>query len=201
MKNSPYKVDNGSSKFLSTLGSGVVAVGSVATAIVVVVPGMPGYELIASGIESTGVGIVPLSNPSVDGTSPIEGQASVLSSDSNSVSVGPASTTTSLFPSPNSEVSDPSAAPKSPLAAAPAPTPSGSEPGNTSSPTPGGGTWADGGSSSGGGSGNTTSPTPSSGSNAGNGSGSGNESGNTTSPTPGGGDYEDDDDDHDEDDD
>ena len=108
MKNNPYKVDNGSSGFLSALGSGAIAVGSVATAIVVVVPGMPGYELISSGIEATGVGIVPLSNPSVDGTTPTEGEASVLSSGSTSVSVGPASTTSSLTPAPNSQTSDPS---------------------------------------------------------------------------------------------
>ncbi len=52
MSKDPYKIVNAKPSWASKLASGTVALGSVATAIVITVPGLPGYEVLnqASGI-------------------------------------------------------------------------------------------------------------------------------------------------------
>ena len=43
MSKDPYKIVNAKPSWASKLASGTVALGSVATAIVITVPGLPGY--------------------------------------------------------------------------------------------------------------------------------------------------------------
>lgn len=52
MSKDPYKIVNAKPSWASKLASGTVALGSVATAIVITVPGLPGYEVLnqASGV-------------------------------------------------------------------------------------------------------------------------------------------------------
>lgn len=52
MSKDPYKIVNAKPSWASKLASGTVALGSVATAIVITVPGLPGYEVLnlAAGI-------------------------------------------------------------------------------------------------------------------------------------------------------
>jgi hypothetical protein len=66
MSKDPYKIVNAKPSWASRLASGTVALGSVATAIVITVPGLPGYEVLkqASGVtgqqDQANAGVLPL---------------------------------------------------------------------------------------------------------------------------------------------
>jgi hypothetical protein len=205
MSKDPYKIVDTKPSWSSKLGSGVVALGSVATAIVITVPGLPGYQLLSEA------------NDVINGTNPIGGQTT--SGDTNAVDLGASETQTSnsansgnvaLTGNSNSATAQtpiqsvlagPKSSPSQPSTQLSLP---GVSSGNTTSPTPG--TWSGNGSNANAGgntaTGNTTSPTPGSsgGSNANTNPGGNTSSGNTTSPTPGGGgsEYEEDEEEEDE---
>ena len=52
MPKDPYKIVNSKPGWASKLASGGVAIGSVATAIVITVPGLPGYETLSQALAS-----------------------------------------------------------------------------------------------------------------------------------------------------
>ena len=55
MSRDPYKIVDTKPSWVSKLSSGAVALGSVATAVVITVPGLPGYEMLtqlATGAEA-----------------------------------------------------------------------------------------------------------------------------------------------------
>lgn len=54
MSKDPYKIVNSKPSWASKLATGGVALGSVATAIVITVPGLPGYETLSQAFESGG---------------------------------------------------------------------------------------------------------------------------------------------------
>lgn len=189
MSKDPYKIVDTKPSWSSKLGSGVVALGSVATAIVITVPGLPGYQLLSEA------------NAVVNGTTPIDAQTT--SGEGSSVELGPSATAVSnpansgtIALTGNSNSSQTQTALSGIKSSKGQPSTQLSLPGvtsgNTSSPTPG--TWSGSGTNaSAGGStatGNTTSPTPTASggnnSNANTNTGGNTSSGNTTSPTPGG---------------
>lgn len=196
MSKDPYKIVDSKPSWSSKLGSGIVALGSVATAIVITVPGLPGYQLLSEAnavlIDANPIkALSPLGDNSVPGTIQSTNQTIGRTRTGNTVLTGSANSTqapVSGNQTTNGQISEQLTLPGVPS-------------GNTTSPTPG--SWSGSGSNANAGgstaSGNTTSPTPSSsgGSNANNNGGGNTSSGNTTSPTPGGGasEYEEDEDD------
>ncbi|MCF8525319.1 MAG: hypothetical protein K9G10_02725 [Rhodoluna sp.] len=52
MSKDPYKIVNSKPGWASKLASGGIAIGSVATAIVITVPGLPGYETLSQALAS-----------------------------------------------------------------------------------------------------------------------------------------------------
>lgn len=52
MSKDPYKIINAKPGWASKLASGGVAIGSVATAIVITVPGLPGYETLSQALAA-----------------------------------------------------------------------------------------------------------------------------------------------------
>lgn len=192
MTRDPYKIVDTKPSWVSKLSSGAVALGSVATAVVITVPGLPGYDVLtqlATGPEAQPTSSDSLSPGVAESNQPL-GPASA-----QTVSIVPASSDSSITPVADlaKNSSKPAAAAsEAPKSAATLALP-GISSGTTSSPTPSG----SGGSSS----------------NAGSTTGSGTSAGNTSSPTPSGGsstggsssyngddDYEDEDEDEEDDD-
>ncbi|CAB4639162.1 unannotated protein [freshwater metagenome] len=199
MPKDPYKIVDTKPSWVSKLSSGAVALGSVATAVVITVPGLPGYDILtqlATGPEaqptnsdSLGSGVADPNQPQ----EPVSAQAvSIVPASSNS---SPASVGASAKQVPKPAAAK-SGAPKSGATLALP----GINSGNTSSPTPSGsgGSASNAGSNVGSGtsSGNTSSPTPSGGSSA-----SGNSSYNGDDDYDGDDNYEGDEDSDEEDDD
>lgn len=201
MSKDPYKIVDSKPSWSSRLGSGVVALGSVATAVVITVPGLPGYEFLSqSGVAFDGVSVpagaqAPGTENSADNGLPV-GATSTLQqfgiTTSGAASLGGSTsspqTQATLTGAPNSAGQTPASLSLP-----------GVSSGNTSSPTP----WSSGGTgvntpAAGSiASGNTTSPTPysSGGTGASAPASGGTSTGNTSSPTPGGSasEYEDED--------
>lgn len=175
MSKEPYKIVNATTSWTSKLGSGAVALGSVATAIVITVPGLPGYEFLdqnqgeqpqsdlAQSVDQELVNGVVAMAATAENTSVNSETALTSSSPNSSLTVN---SETDVSPKPKTQS-------EAPILALP-----GIDSGNTSSATPYG----------------------SEGASASNASGSTN-TGNTSSPTPAGGEYDDDDDDYEYDDD
>jgi hypothetical protein len=72
MSKNPYKIVNAKPSWASKLASGTVALGSVATAIVITVPGLPGYEAL-----NQASGAVDQQQTESTGLAPLNSQASV----------------------------------------------------------------------------------------------------------------------------
>ena len=165
MSKDPYRIVDSKPSWFSKLGSGAVALGSVATAIVITVPGFPGYQFLSQAeVAFNGVS-APAGDQSSDPSISAEGLSQNLTNSFSSQTGASATSTVSLggsLPSPSSQVSNNAAA----LASQPSTSlklPSVNS-GNTSSPTP----YS---------SGQTGANTPAGGNTA---------AGNTSSPTPGG---------------
>ena len=188
MSKDPYRIVDTKPSWSSRLGSGAVALGSVATAIVITVPGLPGYQLLSeanaviSGATNTSGLATSTGETDVIGTGQSAAQTSELGATGTLSSAGissPAKAQTvstggsSSTGQPPLQLSLPGVA--SGNTSSPTPTPAG---GWTATTTSGGSTAT----------GNTTSPTPtaSGGSTANTNTGGSTATGNTTSPTPGG---------------
>lgn len=189
MSKDPYKIVDTKASWSSKLGSGVVALGSVATAIVITVPGLPGYQLLSEA------------NAVVNDSNPIDAQTAT--GEGSSVELGPSATAVSnpansgsIALTGNSNSSQTQTVLSGPKSSKGQPSSQLSLPGvtsgNTSSPTPSAASGSGANASAGGSTstGNTTSPTPTSSggntSNANNNTGGNTSSGNTSSPTPSG---------------
>jgi len=148
MSKDPYKIVDSKPSWSSRLGSSVVAVGSVATAIAITVPGLPGYEFLSPS-EAAG----PQS--SSDSSQPLVSGQTIANDAAEVTRTTPASTTSAtklkgidsekVASKPKKALELPgiesgNTSSSTPYAGSDGANPgSGSDPGNTSSPTPGGG--------------------------------------------------------------
>lgn len=151
MNKEPYKIIDVKPSWTSKLGSGIVAVGSVATAIVITVPGLPGYEILSQAQESQ-----DSQGTEAQPETTVDTAAANSVSLVNANSVDPVSSEVGVQAQTLGEVVNQDPAPSEQVLSLP-----GIDSGNTSSPTPYGSSEASGNNSSGGtAAGNTSSPTP-----------------------------------------
>lgn len=163
MTKDPYKIVDTKPSWSSRLGSGVVALGSVATAVVITVPGLPGYEFLSQSATTLDGVSVPSELQGNDSENSAGNAFSTLATSSQQFGTSP-SGAASLNNGTTSARSQ-SAIAGAPGSAAQAETTlslPGVNSGNTSSPTPysagqSGATNPTGGNAS---AGNTSSPTP-----------------------------------------
>jgi hypothetical protein len=149
MSKDPYKIIDSKPSWSSRLGSSVVAVGSVATAIAITVPGLPGYEFLspseAAGPQSSSDNSDPLLSgqtiasdaAEVTRTTPASTSSATKLNGIDSVKVSPKPKKALELPGIESGNTSSSTPYSGSGGSAPG---SGADPGNTSSPTPGGGT-------------------------------------------------------------
>lgn len=150
MSKDPYKIVNAKPSWASKLASGTVALGSVATAIVITVPGLPGYEVLnqvsgitgqqdqasagLSALDSQGNSTSPSNIPGAVAIDPALQQPASGLTLSSSIPNGKSSTTLTIPGLNSGNTSSPT-----PYSAASASSGSATQTiGNVSSPTPNG---------------------------------------------------------------
>jgi hypothetical protein len=137
MSKDPYKIVDSKPSWMSKLSSGAVALGSVATAVVITVPGLPGYDIFTQIAVGSDGQVLDSGSAATDASIGAAGSSQAQDPTSaRAISVGTANSTIGSASTTSPATSS------SPATGATLALP-GITSGNTSSPTPSGSSYSD----------------------------------------------------------